>query len=275
MTDQSSPGTQDSAARLAPAQYRCQICGRQDDSLRFVSFPYVVSLILVTYRRAFSGTWCLRHRLRSLGLAGAITASLGWLGIPFGLVFTPLTLWKLAKGGELPTAPNQAMLKALADRKQSSGDRAGAIRCLEAVLSLGEDNEAQERLSSLISYDASQFAAAPARTALRFGVALWAAFALGIAVGVIDYLFVAFLSLTVGEESPFVLVVLSWVPLIMFAVLAGLTLFHLLERRLAISRILSLLLALALASFIALLAAYGILAGRAASDLVAFALSLT
>jgi len=105
------------AAEAAPVDYRCQVCGRQDETLRVVACPYVLSLVVVTFRRAFSGLWCRRHRLRYQGLAGMISAALGWFGIPYGFVFTPVVLWKLAKGGELPAAQNQAMLRYLAEQK--------------------------------------------------------------------------------------------------------------------------------------------------------------
>jgi hypothetical protein len=43
------------AAETAPVVYRCQVCGRQDETLRVVAYPYLFSLIFVTFRRAFFG----------------------------------------------------------------------------------------------------------------------------------------------------------------------------------------------------------------------------
>ena len=70
----------------APA---CQQCGRQDETLRVVAYPYVVSIVVVTQRAAFSGIWCGTHRRQNLLKAGLLTSTLGWLGIPFGIIYTP------------------------------------------------------------------------------------------------------------------------------------------------------------------------------------------
>jgi hypothetical protein len=58
----------------------------------------------------------------------------------------------MAKGGGLPAAQNQAILKESPEQIFLSADRGGAIRWLEATLSLGEDQEAQEtsKLSGLL-----------------------------------------------------------------------------------------------------------------------------
>jgi tetratricopeptide (TPR) repeat protein len=273
MTGPSFPQVPAKAETAAPAEFRCQVCGKQDETLRLVAYPYVLSLVVVTYRRAFSGLWCLRHRLRTLGLAGVITAALGWVGIPFGFIFTPMTLWKLARGGELPAERNLAILKALAEQKLRTGDRRGAIRCVEAALSFGEDKEAEERLGSLASYDSSLFVAPPVQTALHFVGVICAALVLGVAVGVIDYLFVLVFSSLVGQEASIFLAILSWVPLVALSALVGLALFQLLERAIGQSRVVSTPPALGLSAFASLLAAYGILLGRAISDLTAFGLA--
>jgi len=84
MTNQSTHDVVPSgAAEAAPVLYRCQVCGRQDETLRLVAYPYVFSLVVITIRRAFTGLWCRRHRLRYQELAGMISAVLGWFGIPY------------------------------------------------------------------------------------------------------------------------------------------------------------------------------------------------
>ena len=91
----------------APA---CMVCGRQDETLRIVALPYVISLVVVTFRRAFVGLWCWRHRNLMRIAAGAISAMFGWRGIPYGFIYTPVSLYKLAQGGDQPAEENQAML---------------------------------------------------------------------------------------------------------------------------------------------------------------------
>ena len=127
----------------------CSACGRRDETLRAVRYPFVVSVIVVTFRRAFSGLWCAKHRNQRLFLASAITAMAGWIGIPFGLVWTPITLFKLARGGEQPADLNKTLLQDLADRKHQAGDDLGALRCLEASLRFGDDAATTERVRQL------------------------------------------------------------------------------------------------------------------------------
>ena len=52
----------------------CQECGRQDETLRVVAYPFVVSLVLVTFRRNFAGVWCGVHRPKHLADIQAIAA---------------------------------------------------------------------------------------------------------------------------------------------------------------------------------------------------------
>ena len=76
----------------------CSVCGRQDETVRLSVFPYVVSVVIMTHRRAFAGVWCRKHRTLRQLLASLITATVGWIGIPFGFIFTPVTLFSIAKG---------------------------------------------------------------------------------------------------------------------------------------------------------------------------------
>jgi hypothetical protein len=77
----------------------CDVCGRRDESLRAVVIPYVFSLLVVTMRRSWMGVYCWRHRIQRLLAAGFISSLAGWWGIPWGFIYTPITLFKLAKGG--------------------------------------------------------------------------------------------------------------------------------------------------------------------------------
>jgi tetratricopeptide (TPR) repeat protein len=261
-----------SESPIADIELRCQVCGRQDETLRIVAFPYVVSLVFVTYRRAFSGIFCIRHRLRNQGLAGLISAAAGWFGIPFGFIYTPIALWKLAKGGEMPVEPNQAILRRLAEEKLQRGDRSGAIRCLEAALSLGEDAQAQEALRAQIAYRRSMATSNPLGTVLRISSVLAGALAIGIVAGLIDYAFAWIFTLIFGEEVSLFVAVLSWIPLLALVTVAGLVLFQLAGWAVVSTRIISTPLALGASAFASGLAVYGLLVGRAISDLMVFTL---
>jgi hypothetical protein len=76
-----------------------------DDRGRWVYYEICISFIFVTLRRPTRpvelspGEWGL---LRGLPYA-LLTLFLGWWGIPWGLIYTPLALWTNLSGGrELP-----------------------------------------------------------------------------------------------------------------------------------------------------------------------------
>src|SRR5687767_9038226 len=104
-------------ANVAPNQIpvSCEVCGRQDETVRFVIYPYVFSFVVVTFQRAFSGCWCRLHRIPRWLAASLITSILGWLGIPFGILFTPLSLLQLARGGLQDRQINGQILRSIGE----------------------------------------------------------------------------------------------------------------------------------------------------------------
>lgn len=77
---------------------------------RLVFFEYCISLVFVTLRRPSRlyrlppGAWGV---WRGLPYA-AVSLLLGWWGVPWGLIYTPLTLWTDLKGGREVTAEEVA-----------------------------------------------------------------------------------------------------------------------------------------------------------------------
>jgi hypothetical protein len=130
-------------ARAVPA---CQICGCQDDTLRLVVYPVVISFLLVTFRRSYSGTFCQHHRGLRWLMASAISSLVGWIGFPIGLFKAPAALFQLAQGGEQPRAANARLLKSIAEHKAQSNDLPSAARCLEASLEYQDCPQVRERL---------------------------------------------------------------------------------------------------------------------------------
>ncbi len=117
----------------------CQKCGCHDDSVRQVIYPYVFSFIFITFRKEFHGRWCLKHRTFYLLLAAIISGTFGWLGFPFGLIYTPQTLFRLAKGSVMRKLSNVKLLRSLAEAHEERGLNAGALRCLEGSLQFVDD----------------------------------------------------------------------------------------------------------------------------------------
>jgi len=166
----------------------CSVCGRQDETLRDSIFPWVASALLVTTRRAFVGRWCGRHRRVQLGLAALITSTVGWLGVPWGVIHTPLTLIKLAGGGEDLSEENAHLLKDLAHYKQRTGDKEGALACLEESLKLADSPEARDEIRVLAPEVGPPPPEARGSPAWPFLSVLLAAAALGGGVGLLGAL---------------------------------------------------------------------------------------
>jgi hypothetical protein len=73
---------------------------------RLVFYEYCISLVFVTLRRPSRlyrlppDSWGLRPGFRYT----LLTLLLGWWGIPWGLIYTPLVLWTNLSGGREITA---------------------------------------------------------------------------------------------------------------------------------------------------------------------------
>jgi hypothetical protein len=101
----SSPGPADLAA--APGAAAAPLA---EPGERLVFFEYCISLVFVTLRRPSR-----LYRLppgpgrvwRGLPYA-AVTLLLGWWGVPWGVVYTPLVLWTNLTGGREVTAEEMA-----------------------------------------------------------------------------------------------------------------------------------------------------------------------
>jgi hypothetical protein len=79
---------------------------------RLVFFEYCMSFVVVSLRSP-SAVYFLRADERGLlrGLPFTIISLLfGWWGIPWGLVYTPLTLWTNLSGGREVTAEFRQLL---------------------------------------------------------------------------------------------------------------------------------------------------------------------
>jgi len=90
----------------------CQNCGQSDSSLRIAFFPYVISIILFTFRRTWGGLYCIKCRRNEMFKAKVISLLFGWWGIPFGLFYTLNVLFK-ASQGDIPADVNATYLQGL------------------------------------------------------------------------------------------------------------------------------------------------------------------
>jgi len=246
----------------------CQKCGRQDETLRLVSYPFVFSLIVITFRRALTGLWCKTHRRQNQTIAGLVSAIFGWLGFPFGLIFTPLVLFQLARGGEQPADANIQILSALAEDKLKRGDKDGAIKCLEEALKFREDQEIQGRLRQLRTLFGAReepIGCLPLGVQLLSGLLL--SLLIGVAVGILDYSngLIQYRLFGAGEIN-IILAILTYSPLLIAIFFAGLGLASVIERTLLRIRALSSLLAISFAITAGAAVMYGIFEGNIICD---------
>ncbi len=68
---------------------------------RFLSFTWNISVILLSYRKNTGLIYVPSHRKsghHALGW-GVFSLLFGWWGFPWGLIYTPASLWKNASGG--------------------------------------------------------------------------------------------------------------------------------------------------------------------------------
>jgi tetratricopeptide (TPR) repeat protein len=192
----------------------CEVCGRRDKSLRATVIPYLFSFLVITMRRSWVGVYCWRHRLQRLLAAGFISSLLGWWGIPWGLIHTPITLLKLAKGGELPEEENVELLARVAVHKLNTGEPGEAIQIFQEALRIKEDERTRNSLLELQAKYPLSYELKESRAPLWYILSLVTASFIGMGIGLLDFLTVFVLGWILGSETHILLAILSWAPLV-------------------------------------------------------------
>jgi uncharacterized tellurite resistance protein B-like protein len=73
---------------------RCEGCNQEKDDVVIVDFQWVISIIFMSFRNPVIGAYCRRCRtIRGVGLS-LVTATVGWWGFPWGLIYTPIAIVK-------------------------------------------------------------------------------------------------------------------------------------------------------------------------------------
>ena len=131
------------------ATVACQRCGRVDTSLRMTVFPWVVSIVIMSYKRAAVGIFCSPCRSSEKWKYFGISALLGWWGIPWGLFWTLEALAKNASGGQQPIDQNAALLAVLGQEFLDGGNTIGAREAWSASLAIKSDPTVERALLML------------------------------------------------------------------------------------------------------------------------------
>ena len=69
---------------------------------KFVIFPYVISLLVITFRRN-SGVYFIKADESAVAKSMPyilLSLVVGWWGIPFGIIFTPIAIFTNLRGGK-------------------------------------------------------------------------------------------------------------------------------------------------------------------------------
>ena len=242
-------------------QISCQVCGDQDQSLRLVSYPFVFSLIVITFRRMFQGVYCSRHASRYFAVAVIITLSVGWLGIPFGVIFTPITLFNLFTSEKRLRVANAKLLLEIAKAKQEKGHMEQAAAFYQESLWL--DSKVIENLPSRqIAYIFAQTENVPFITqvfSLISGIA--AAWLIGFLIGLVDGLISSPFNQLQGQIS-FLVIIFSYLPLVLMLYFGSFVLARFIRRMLERTQISNPLIGRVLAGIASLTTFYAILTGH-------------
>jgi len=132
--------------------YRCESCGRQDETLRVSVFLYVISLLIVTYKKPTVKVLCSRCRIKYSVFANIPTFLLGWWGFPFGIIYTMEALFKNMLGGSQPPENNNYLLQALAYDLYTQGRYSEAYATLKSSQKIKHDKKLDEFTAFLKTY---------------------------------------------------------------------------------------------------------------------------
>ncbi len=247
----------------------CQKCNCHDASVRQVIYPFVFSFFVITFRREFHGRWCWKHRALYLFLAVLISGTMGWLGFPFGLIYTPLTLYRLASGRVMHKASNLKLLRSLAEAHEQRGLLAGASSCLEASLHFVDDLWGRQQLArydSLLAEPVSR--SGPLHSAFVAAGLFAVALVLGGLAGFGSHFLDKIYDLDLGSGFMILAPIFFWMPLAMVGLLFIFALRQLLEKTLENHAYPNPVLLLGTAVMAGLLTAYGFLEGRELGNLL-------
>ena len=225
-----NPFAEPQLLQTADSATACSVCGRQDETVRAVMFPFVFSVIVLTFRRAFSGTWCAKHRRQYQSLATLITAGVGWFGIPFGFIYTPGSLFKLVRGGVQPAEINAKLLISIANHKLRQNDPRGALKCFEESLKFREDETALSNIKLIRETTLAGKTEEKKRDGRTYLGMLFVSFLVGIVIGFLDLFITSLLDPLLANTESLLLILFSWIPFLALVTMGAVLLANTIRR---------------------------------------------
>jgi hypothetical protein len=138
-----------------PPHYECEMCGRQDSTLRATVFIWVISLIYYSYKRGWGHILCSRCRIKYSILFNIELLVLGWWSL-YGFIWTLEGLSENLTGGIQPDENNRILLGTLAYEFYSHGKYVEAREALEASIEFSPPTETWQFLKHLEQLAPSQ-----------------------------------------------------------------------------------------------------------------------
>jgi len=121
---------------------RCQGCGRFDHTLRIVAFPYIISILIASFKHfAEPGIFCHRCRCNKSLKWAIVSLIFGWWSI-WGFFWNIGALIDNFRGGKMPREENAELVAKLAWVNMLLGKIAEAKSALKDLLRYGSNEEA-------------------------------------------------------------------------------------------------------------------------------------
>jgi tetratricopeptide (TPR) repeat protein len=118
---------------------QCVRCGVESPSLSIVAFTWVVSFVVLSFRRPIEGIMCDPCRSKAAGRSALLTVLLGWWGLPLGPIFCFQSLYLVAIGGWRDWAANSALKRRMAIAYRQRGELNEALTCMEGAAYFAQD----------------------------------------------------------------------------------------------------------------------------------------
>jgi S1-C subfamily serine protease len=144
-----------------PAEFCCEKCRASDASLRITMFTWVISLLIVSYKRGWAKILCGRCRVKYSLLFNLEVLLFGWWGIPYGPIWSAQALWYNAQGGKQTREHNAALLFAVGYRFFVKGNYLEAEKALAASLKEKHDPKVEALLKETRSMSMMMASAEP------------------------------------------------------------------------------------------------------------------
>jgi hypothetical protein len=146
------PSAQKQSAPRAVLLGRCEMCGRQDASLRVTIMLWVVGLIYFSLKHEWKRTLCSKCRIKYGRLWNLEVWVMGWWSFPYGPRYSREALSRNSRGGVQPVEENAALLSLLAYQFHKQGRYNAAYDALDASQRLKETEKGAQFLEQLREY---------------------------------------------------------------------------------------------------------------------------